>query len=132
MAGPAATVPASLTLFTPARRSSGPARGRGMASPPLSGASPDFLWHAGSRTGPAARPFVVAGPVPGAGFVSEGAGAREGVFRGLQSVERQYSPSIDGPEGRLEAEHRTGANTVLETSAPPFGAGSSRVAYPAR
>ena len=78
------------------------------------------------------KKLVVAGLVLGAGFVSGGAGAEEGVFRALQSVERQYSASIEGPEGRIEAAHWTGTHTVLETSGPPFGTGSSRIVYLAR
>ena len=78
------------------------------------------------------RKLAVAGLVFGAGLVSEGAGAEEGVFRALHGVERQYSASIDGPEGRIEAAHWTGTHTVLETSGPPFGIGSSRVVYLAR
>ena len=75
------------------------------------------------------KKLAVNGPVPGAGFVSGGVGAEEGVFRALQGVERQHSASIEGPEGRIEAAHRRGTHTVLETSGPPFGTGCSRVVH---
>ena len=82
------------------------------------------------RTG--MKKLVAAGLALGAAFAGGPAGAEEGAFRALQSVERQYSASIEGPEGRIEAAHWTGTHTVLETDGPPFGTGSSRVVYLAR